>query len=823
VLGVPSPTIPLPPGLELAGRYRLGAPVRLGATNSYLAHDVVRDQAVVVKLLAAMPFDVDLERVEASVAPLRSFDAACLPRCFELCEARLQDRHCVLLVQEHIEGESLEERLLRTGPLPPAEVRALARRLLELARDLAQHDPPLVHGDINPRNLIFLGQQGGVALVDWGPPKAAARDWSDDRYGPEGWTQATDRAFVAPEVPMGSINARSDLYGVGACLAYALTGLEPEALRDRDPRRSLPRSLEQLHVPRSLASVLAPLLEGTLERRLASPQEALDRLLDPLAGRRGDGPRRRGEPVDWHMEPDPRWGPIWSVGGVSLAALLAAPMVAAALAVALPVGFGMAGWLIALRLGLGLALGLVALLLLRAGVRAFSPMGRLRLQGVGRALRLRQRRDWVEIPWLQLGRVRRFGPLLRIDGAWSVPPEILPKRRVVWIAPVYEDGLDRLTARLGAHRARAQSLLSSSLRHGQRRWPGARRPPLALGLPAGLLLLGGALLTFGWGSGEPEQDGGVVLTPAPDPDGAPAHGAGGAVLTDEGTPDRPDLTELATMRPAETPEEARAQALAAAEVAASLAGEVAAPSDDGPTGSEPRALVVEPTALSARSPAGFEPRPLAPELGVGQAFWDRNGTVVRVPARGQQRGFLVDWTEVSVADYARCVAEGACTPALDRPGCYSGELAKGAYPVNCVDQRQAQAWCAWAGRRLCTQDEHAWAARGPGDAIYPWGDAPPACERVVMDARGQQGPAGGPGCGRGSPWPVGSRPAGASAAGVLDISGNVAEWVLGDPGGAAGGGYMDKAPEELQRGGLRPLPPDLAVPDVGFRCCLDID
>jgi hypothetical protein len=859
VLGVPSPGIPLPPGLELAGRYRLGAPVRLGATNSYLAHDVVRDEAVVVKLLSAMPFEVDLERVEAALAPLRSYDAVHVPRFFELCEARLQERHCLLLVQEQLEGENLEDRLLRTGPLPPAEVRALARRLLELLRGFAQHDPPLVHGDINPRNLIFLPGEAGIALVDWGPPKAAARDWSDDRYGPEGWTQAVDRGFVAPEVPMGSVNPRSDLYGVGACLAYALTGLEPDALRDRDPRRHLPRSLEQLHVPRSLASLLAPLLEPTLERRLASPQDALDKLLDPLAGRRDEGGRRPGEPPDWHMEPDPRVGALWSAVGVGLAALLVSPMLAAGLAVALPVGFGMAGWLIALRLGLGLLLGLVGLLMLRAGVRAFSPMGRLRIQGVGRALRLQQRRGWVELPWLQLGRVRRFGPLLRIDGAWSVPPDILPRRRVIWIAPVYEEGLDRLVARIGAQRARARSLLSATMRHGHRRWPGVPRPPLVMGLPAGLLLLLGALVSFHWGSAEPEQDGGVVRTPRSGLDPGPsATAAVGGPAVAEGASQPLDLAELASMRPATTPEEARAQAVLAAERLAPtveggasepvlerapsalppsealrfdqavhpLSVEPAPASNGGERGESPPLAQLDPIGVSAVDdgcPAGFEARGFDPALGVGSACWDRHGTVVRVAADERDEAFLVDWTEVSVADYGRCVAEGSCTPASTRPGCHGTEIAKGRYPINCVDRAQAEAWCAWAGRRLCTQAEHERAARGPGDAVYPWGDAPPACERVVMDARGQAGPAGGPGCGRGGPWPVGSRPEGASEAGVLDISGNLAEWVLGEPGGVAGGGYLDKAPEELQRGGLRPLPPDLAVPDVGFRCCLDED
>jgi hypothetical protein len=883
LLGVPGPTIPLPPGLELGGRYRLGAVARSGVGNSYMAHDVVDDRQVVVKLLAAMPFDVDVARVERAVAPLLALDATYLPRLHGVFEERIDGRHCVFLAQDWVEGETLEERVLRTGPLPPAEARSLARRLLELMRTFQGLESPLIHGDINPANLV-LGE-GGLCLVDWGAPKAAARDWSGDSYGPEGWTQAVQRAFAAPEVPMGSVNARSDLYGVGACVAYALTGYPPEELRDLDDRRVLSKALERQHVPRSLASVLVPLLEPTLEQRLASPQDALDRLMDPLAGRRGGFTvRRAGDAVDWHMEPQPLLGGLWSGLGVTAAALLALPTIIAAVAAVVPVAFGMSGEIIALRIGLGLLLGAVGLLALRSGIRAFSPMGRLRLQGMGRAFRYQRRRDWVEIPWLQLGRVRKLGPLVRIDGSWCVPPSIIPRRHCLWVAPVYDDDLDRLVARIGAQRVRARGMVSQTMRPGERRWAGAPRMPLGLALPFGLFALAALLFTGRWGAEEPEPSMGVLGTPRPE------------LLRLEGEPVADDqlqgaidarlaLTELAAQRPAATPQQARVMAVRAAQRfgadldatapdhSAALAGferslaealgqpvpaleeassDAGAPPDmvDAPEAApaaapslhldqavhplaaEPlpgppaaRGAPVEGAGAAAPPPAahcprGFQPRTLASQELMATACYDEHGTMVLVPRSGGQAAFYVDWTEVSVADYARCLADGGCSSAREGPGCYGREAARGRYPVNCVDRSQAEDWCAWAGRRLCTLSEHRRAAAGPGGEVYPWGDAGPSCDRAIMDARGQAGPAGEVGCGRGSPWPVGSRPAGVSGYGALDLSGNLAEWVAGSPKGAAGGGYMDKAPEELQCGSLRPVPPDFPLPDVGFRCCL---
>src|SRR5262249_53353024 len=124
-------------------------------------------------------------------------------------------------------------------------------------------------------------------------------------------------------------------------------------------------------------------------------------------------------------------------------------------------------------------------------------------------------------------------------------------------------------------------------------------------------------------------------------------------------------------------------------------------------------------------------------------------------------------------------------------------------PVTYVSHGEALAFCDWAGVRLPTEDEWEAAARGAGDRLWPWGDEPPDAARAVF-----AGPIGGP-------EPGGSRPAGASLHGLLDLAGNVCEWVA-EPGIVRGGSYID-GPDDLRCSHRMPMHPASRGPYVGFR------
>ena len=134
--------------------------------------------------------------------------------------------------------------------------------------------------------------------------------------------------------------------------------------------------------------------------------------------------------------------------------------------------------------------------------------------------------------------------------------------------------------------------------------------------------------------------------------------------------------------------------------------------------------------------------------------------------------FHIARTETTVEHYRACVRAGKCKrPRRVFRECNYDRPQRDAHPVNCVTWHQANAFCRWLGGCLPTEAEWEFAARSRGRLrAYPWGHAKPSCALAVFDQAGD-------GCGKGSTWPVCSKPKGRTLQGVCDMAGNVQEWV----------------------------------------------
>ena len=147
-------------------------------------------------------------------------------------------------------------------------------------------------------------------------------------------------------------------------------------------------------------------------------------------------------------------------------------------------------------------------------------------------------------------------------------------------------------------------------------------------------------------------------------------------------------------------------------------------------------------------------------------------------------------------------------------------------PAVNVNWTDAAAYCRTRGARLPTEAEWEYAARGPNSRTYPWGETRPSAPFARFG--GQERKA----------LKIGSLPQGATPEGVLDLAGNVAEWVQDwwhpgyyaqsppndPPGPAAGdyrvarGGSWNQPPDELRASARLYHNPDKGVGHIGFRC-----
>jgi formylglycine-generating enzyme required for sulfatase activity len=180
--------------------------------------------------------------------------------------------------------------------------------------------------------------------------------------------------------------------------------------------------------------------------------------------------------------------------------------------------------------------------------------------------------------------------------------------------------------------------------------------------------------------------------------------------------------------------------------------------------------------------------------------------------------FLIDRMEVTQAMYARCVVARRC-PAKNVNLQRDPDL-----PMTDVSWHEARTFCAWAGGRLPTEAEWEKAARGPDGREYPWGNEPD-CSRGNWGNFEGEGPCAQAGQSHnpGHPVAVGSYPRGASPYGVLDLAGNVWEWVedryetAPDRRVVRGGSCCSYfvAPRAANRNAWDPAHRD---GDLGFRC-----
>ena len=187
------------------------------------------------------------------------------------------------IVAELLHGEDLGSYLERRGKLPTVEAVHIVRQVCHALG--AAHAHGIVHRDVKPENVFLAGPSATVKVLDFGISKVAE---TSDGLTKTGTVMGTPD-YMAPEQARGDrVDARADIYAVGAILYRALTGRKPfegtdpmailTAVLTQEPER--PSTLEP-SIPLSLELVVQRTMAKTPSERFQS-MEALEQSLEPF-------------------------------------------------------------------------------------------------------------------------------------------------------------------------------------------------------------------------------------------------------------------------------------------------------------------------------------------------------------------------------------------------------------------------------------------------------------------------------------------------------------------------------------------------------------
>ena len=306
-----------------------------GQGRTYAGYDHLRESRVAIK---EMSLDVvenwkAIELFERESQTLQALDHPAIPSYVDAFHVDEGDGVvCFYLVQQYVDGESLQERIDRGQPVDTEEALALIHEVLDILDYLHGMHPPVIHRDIKPSNLM-IDEEGSVALVDFGAVQVV---------GPHtvmGSTIVGTTGYVAPEQLAGRTVPASDLYALGATVVHVMTHRHPSSLDMLRMRLVYEHLL--VEAPTELMDFLNGVLEPVVEDRIATVGQARRALegeqTESLPALSDTGPPRvirkpvgsgirieeKGDTLEIWLPPSSRYRRVFWGGAVALAVTMA--------------------------------------------------------------------------------------------------------------------------------------------------------------------------------------------------------------------------------------------------------------------------------------------------------------------------------------------------------------------------------------------------------------------------------------------------------------------------------------------------------------------
>jgi tRNA A-37 threonylcarbamoyl transferase component Bud32 len=220
---------PLKPGTVLQQQFQVEKQIAAGGFSAvYLVKDGHGNRFVVKESVVPFNLDADLKNKaqEQFVREARLLTKLNHPKIARVYDHFVEDGRSYLRM-EYIEGSNLRTQIRSGSPAAESTVVRWIEELADILVYLHELAPPMVHRDLSPDNIL-VGVDGRLVLIDFG----AANEFVGNATG----TLVGKHAYMAPEQIRAAAEPASDLYSLGACAFFCLTGQDPEPIRRSSPR-----------------------------------------------------------------------------------------------------------------------------------------------------------------------------------------------------------------------------------------------------------------------------------------------------------------------------------------------------------------------------------------------------------------------------------------------------------------------------------------------------------------------------------------------------------------------------------------------------------
>lgn len=719
------------------GRYRIKEHLNQGGMGTvYLATDRnLSDRLVALKENSDSSAEAQ-EQFQSEAVILARLTHPNLPR---VTDHFVEPSGRQYLVMDYIGGEDLRQILNKQGgPLPEADVLLWMAQVMDALEymhswvDSETGQPsPIVHRDIKPSNIKHA-PNNRIVLVDFGVAKYQTG------IGTQIGARAITPGYSPVEQYTGGTDIRSDLYALGATFYTLLTAVKPpdaptiaggrtlEAPRKLNPQLS--RNTERV-ILRAMQIQPAARFQSIAEMREALTNKPL---LNFATDRRMVGGSSRAKAQHADHQPRKTWRWLW-LGLVVLIALLAFVITVDQMLPKLVESFGGASLttmtMTPTPVKIAQVISPTSIITKATTISAVQPLTASPTAS--------QTQPLVVTPVLT--------PLSLVVTGTATP------------TPTTALGLSPTSSNpsAAAHTPSATAALTA---------PSAPPPTL-------LVTLTPTLSPTATPSPTPANT--VTPRPTDSPTATVTPWPTNTATTTKTATPLPSATTTATPSPTTLP-----SATATPSPLPTLTFTPSSTASNTPTNS-PTALPTATPSPSATATATNTATPITPVAGATQVNPMDSAVYVFVPAgpfvmgstttKDEQpvhtvtlQAFWIKQTEVTNAEYGRCVTAKACTPPTNQRW---SDPAFASHPVTNINWAQANQYAEWVGGRLPTEAEWEKVARGADARVYPWGQQEISDQLLNYNFV------------KGATVPVGSYPDGASTYGALDMAGNVEEWV----------------------------------------------